>query len=345
MSFRKNRDVAKSVRVEDVARLAGVSPITVSRALSSPDLVKDETRRRVEEAVRQTGYIVNRFASTLRSGRSSIVSVFISSLKDTEIALSMQGLADAFEGSKYQILFSHTPRTNDASDQDVLAAALPLRPAGVAFSSKVSSKLTRQRLVEHDIPTVEMWTGGGDAVDMAVSLSERGSGQALGRHLGIQGYRRVLLCGSIPDRGDPRLAGLKIGLEEGGASLVDVFPTEDATTLAAARQVFDAILNRYEGLDAVIASHDVLAEGCLLRATERQMMVPSAFGIASLGLCGSATSRVSTVTTLRPSGYEVGLEAGRLLVQRLAGLASRKHVEVASQLEVAFSTQRQSVAV
>lgn len=343
MSLKKNRDVTKSVRVEDVARLAGVSPITVSRALSSPSLVRDETRRRVEEAVRQTGYIVNRFASTLRSGRSSIISVFISSLKDNEIALSMQGLSDAFEGADYQILFSQIPKTTDATDQDVLSGALPLRPAGLAFSGRVSSDRTRRSLVEHDIPTVEMWTAGDDAVDMAVSLSEDRSGHALGRHLGIEGYRRVLFCGSISGENIARLAGLEAGLRETGAELVGRFNTGPVTTLPAARMVFDAMLADGLDPDAVVASDDLLAQGCLLRASERQIMVPAAFGIASLGLCASASSRVSGITTLRPSGYEVGVAAGRLLVQRLEGLPGRRAVDVACQLDVAFSTRRQSV--
>ena len=67
----------------------------MSRALSYPHKVKDETRKRVADAVAQTGYVVNSFASSLRSGRSSIITVFVSSLQNPHFAASMQGIVDA----------------------------------------------------------------------------------------------------------------------------------------------------------------------------------------------------------------------------------------------------------
>ncbi len=81
----------RPVRIEDVAREAGVSPITVSRALATPQKVKQETRERVLQAVEKTGYVVNSIASSLRSGRSSIVTVFVASLLNPHFASAVQG--------------------------------------------------------------------------------------------------------------------------------------------------------------------------------------------------------------------------------------------------------------
>ena len=95
---------ARPVRVEDVAREAGVSPITVSRALSAPHKVRPETRERVMAAVLKTGYVVNSIASSLRSGRSSTVTVFVASLLNPHFAAAMQGALDAFEGSRFRLM-------------------------------------------------------------------------------------------------------------------------------------------------------------------------------------------------------------------------------------------------
>ena len=75
--YGKERNAKRPVRVEDVAREAGVSPITVSRTLSAPHKVKAETRERVMEADARTGYVVNPIPSSLRSGRSLTVAVFV----------------------------------------------------------------------------------------------------------------------------------------------------------------------------------------------------------------------------------------------------------------------------
>src|SRR3569833_850850 len=86
---------------EVVARLAGASPSTVSRSLRTPDLVKPETRRRVAEAVAKTGYVVNSIATSLRSGQSSFISVLVASLQNVHYAAGVQGMIDAFEGSRF----------------------------------------------------------------------------------------------------------------------------------------------------------------------------------------------------------------------------------------------------
>jgi LacI family gluconate utilization system Gnt-I transcriptional repressor len=117
----------RTVRVEDVAREAGVSPITVSRALSAPHKVKSDTRQRVMEAVARTGYVVNTIASTLRSGRSPIVTVFVASLENPHFASAVQGALDAFEGSRFHLMFAQT------------GYSVPLGPR----SSKPSSRFGR----------------------------------------------------------------------------------------------------------------------------------------------------------------------------------------------------------
>lgn len=256
----------------------------------------------------------------------------------------MQGLADGFDGADYQILFSQPPRILSLQDQDILSGALPFRPAGVAFSAPVGSKRTRTSLLDHDIPVVEMWSEPSAAVDMAVAVAEHHSGQILGRHLGAQGYRRALFCGDPALSGHARLAGARAGLAEMGGELASL-PVEPPLTLSAAKSVFDAAIAAGLAFDVLIAADDVAADGLLLRALERQYLVPDHIGVASLGLvtpglASPATPEVSVVTSLRSNGYDMGLEAGRLLRSRLEGREGGKIAEVSLQLHVGRSTMR-----
>ena len=134
--FAGTRGGDRTVRVEDVAREAGVSPITVSRALRTPELVKAETRQRVAEAVAKTGYVVNSIASSLRSGQSAFVSVFVASLEDPHYAAAVSGMIAIFEGSRFRLTFSQAGYAEDLSAGQI-RAMLPFRPAAIVFAGIV----------------------------------------------------------------------------------------------------------------------------------------------------------------------------------------------------------------
>ncbi|MBN9362134.1 MULTISPECIES: LacI family DNA-binding transcriptional regulator [unclassified Devosia] len=161
-----------------MARVAGVSPITVSRALSYPDKVKEETRARILEAVAQTGYVVNRFASSLRSGRSNVITVFVSSLLNPHFATSVQGIVDAVEGSGYHLMFAQTGYS-EMLEIDVVESVLPFRPAGVVFTGVVRADKTRSALQKLGIPVMEMWGNRPDPIDMLVGSSAFDAGRLM----------------------------------------------------------------------------------------------------------------------------------------------------------------------
>ena len=144
----RGRMKRRAARVEDVAREAGVSPITVSRALSHPEKVKDETRQRVNDAVARTGYVINRFASSLRSGHSTIISAFVSNLSNPHFANAIQGCADALDGSRYHLLMAQTGYS-DKLQRQVVEEVLPFRPAAAMSSVTVPHWLTLSSAALH----------------------------------------------------------------------------------------------------------------------------------------------------------------------------------------------------
>lgn len=116
------------LRVEDVARLAGVSAITVSRTLSSPGRVAASTRARVMEAVAATGYAVNPLASSLKSGRSWMVLALIDATLAPGRMAQIAELAAALATTNFHIVLCHLPE--DLLNRRVrLNAMLALRPA------------------------------------------------------------------------------------------------------------------------------------------------------------------------------------------------------------------------
>jgi LacI family gluconate utilization system Gnt-I transcriptional repressor len=312
------KNTNRPVRVEDVARVAGVSPITVSRALSYPEKVKEETRRKVAEAVAQTGYVVNSFASSLRSGRSSIITVFVSSLLNPHFANSMQGLVDAFEGSRYHLMFAQTGYS-EMLDTDVVSSVLPFRPAGVVFTNIIRSEATRESLRRLGIPVMEMWGMQPDPVDMLIAFSNHESGLLMGDHLGSKGYRRIGYSGHTTERGAERIAGLEKGLARHGARLVKVVPMEGTRHIPDGVAAFDTFRSEAPEVEAIFFGTDILASGAVLRALELGLDIPRDIAIAGNGDLDFAEHMRPSLTTIHIPSYDMGHEAGRMLVRKLNG--------------------------
>ena len=301
-----------------MARVAGVSPITVSRALSHPDKVKDETRQRILAAVAQTGYVVNHFASSLRSGRSTIVTVFVSNLSNPHFATSIQGIVEAFEGTPYHLMFAQIGYSEN-TEIDVVNAALPFRPAGVIFTGVVRAEATREALDKLDIPFLEMWGHRDDPIDMLVGFSNADGGRLMGRHFGRQGFRRIVYSGHTTERGAERIGGFRAGLAEHGAELGHIHPMEGTRGIIDGMRAFDDILASQPDCDAIFFGTDILAIGAILRANERNIPVPEHVAVAGFGGLDFTGHVRPPLTTLNIEGYEMGQTAGGMMLARLKG--------------------------
>lgn len=311
--------------MEDVAREAGVSPITVSRALANPEKVKEETRKKVTDAVAKTGYVLNSFASILRSGRSSIVSVFISSLQDQHFANAIQGCADALEGSNYHLMMAQTGYSG-TEQESMLEQVLPFRPAAVMFTGIVKSERARAQLRSLNIPVVETWDYRPDPVDMLVGFSNAEGGRIMGVHFGQCGFRRIAYAGRTGDRGAQRLEGFREGLAAFGRDVDYVLPIEGRRAVGEGMDAFDQIRRELPGCDAIFFGTDVLAVGAMLKARQVGIDVPGEIAIAGYGDLDFARQLFVPLTTVHVSSYRIGYTAGQMMRQRL------NHEQVAERI-------------
>ncbi len=307
----------RPVRIEDVAREAGVSPITVSRALATPQKVKQETRERVLQAVEKTGYVVNSIASSLRSGRSSIVTVFVASLLNPHFASAVQGALDAFEGSRFHLMFAQTGYAA-ALGNDIAEILRPFRPAAVMFTGVPLLPAARVAMRRVGVPVIEVWGDEGDPIDMVAGAPIRDGARMMGEHFGRQGYRHVAYCGHTQPPGGIGLVGFREGLESAGARLGHVHALEGTGTTAGGIQAFNMILADFPQCDAVFFGSDVLAVGGIIAARDQGVALPDQMAIAGYGDLDFAVHMKPSLTTVQVSDYDTG---------RLAGLALRARIE------------------
>lgn len=320
----------RPVRIEDVAREAGVSPITVSRALSAPHKVKPETREKVMAAVEKTGYVVNSIASSLRSGRSSTVTVFVASLLNPHFAATMQGALDAFEGSRFRLMFSQVGYV-EGLGADIAEAIRPFSPAAVMFTGIPLLPEARVALRRLGVPIMELWTGADDPIDMGAGGSIEDGARRMGEHLVQQGYRHIAYVGHTRIPGGVGLAGFRRGVEAAGGSLGFVLPVPATGTLSAGIAALRQIRADYPRCDAVYFGSDLLAVGAQIAARELGMRLPQDLAMGGYGDLEFARHLTPALTTVHVSDYDTGRLAGAALRERLEG---RDSVEPVIQVPV-----------
>jgi LacI family gluconate utilization system Gnt-I transcriptional repressor len=317
----RGRDPALKVGVREIAKSAGVAPMTVSRVLSNPEMVKPETRARVQEAIDKFGFVPNRLASSIR-GNGRIVGTVVPALINAGIAEQVQGMSDECQSSGYSMMLAQGEFTA-AAEESAIRTILGWRPAGLILQSFVQSPAARALLLSNNVPIVEISeVRGNSPLGAAVGISNFDAAFAMTTHLAGKGYRHIGFV-SMPVHGNDRLqqrrAGYKAAMRQLGM--------EDSTDMEvqvpiSARGGADALVtltDRRPEIDVIFFSSDSLALGAIQECHRRGWKVPKRIGIAGYGDLEFAAELFPTLTTVRVDRYQMGREAVRHLVARLNG--------------------------
>src|SRR5512140_3251427 len=142
---RRTRRGSGAVTLHDVAKLAGVAPITASRALNTPDQVSAEALKKVTDAVARTGYVRNRLAGGLASARSRLVAAVVPTISGPVFLRTVQALTEALAERGYQLMLGQSGYDNSREDA-LLDAIIGRRPDGIVLTGIMHSATGRKRL-------------------------------------------------------------------------------------------------------------------------------------------------------------------------------------------------------
>ena len=167
---RARRKGSGGITLSDVARLAGVSAITISRALNTPDRVSPDTLERVRAAVARTGYVPNLLAGALASNRTRLVAALIPTIAGSVFLETVQALTDTLAAKNYQLMLGQSGYSGSREDA-LLDAIVGRRPDGIVLTGIMHSAQGRRRLLASGIPVVETWDLTPTPIDMLVGFS------------------------------------------------------------------------------------------------------------------------------------------------------------------------------
>jgi LacI family gluconate utilization system Gnt-I transcriptional repressor len=310
----------RSVTVKDVARLAGVSPITVSRAINTPDQVSAETLERVRKAVTKTGYVPNLLAGGLRLARSNLVAAVVPTVRGPVFLETIQSLTDALDESGYQLLLGQSGYRASREDA-LLDAIIGRRPVGIVLTGMAHSPEGRRRLVACGIPIVETWDLSPEPIDMAVGFSHDRIGVDVCDFFRSAGRKRLALVTADDERARRRASGFVRRARKHGLASGEV-PTAwlpAPATLAGAREGFAQLLRQGAAPDAIFCSSDVVALGVLTEASARGMRVPKDLAIMGLGDLEFSAGVLPALSTVRIDSTRIGRLAATMIIDRAEG--------------------------
>ena len=315
---RRARRGSGSLTLTDVARLAGVSPITVSRALNSPDQLNEETLARVRDAIERTGYVPNRIAGGLASSRSRLVAALVPSISSPVFLESVQAMTEELAASGYQLMLGESGYGATRED-DLLDAIIGRRPDGIILTGIMHSPEGRRRLSAAGIPIVETWDLTPTPIDMLVGFSHEKIGTAVAHYLLDRGSRNPAIISADDQRGLLRRAAFQAEAARRGLRTIPVELVPAPSSIGAGRRALAALLAKKPRTDAIFCSSDLLALGALLEAGSRGVAVPEKLRVFGFGDLNFAADTEPALSTVRIDVTRIGRQAARFIIERAAG--------------------------
>lgn len=317
-SARARRPGTGGITLSDVAKLAGVSAITVSRALNTPAAVSPDTLERVRSAISRSGYVPNLMAGGLASNRSQLVAALVPTIAGIVFLETVQALTDALAQAGYQLILGQSGYTGEREDA-LIAAIVGRRPDGIVLTGIMHSPEARRRLLASGIPVVETWDITPTPIDMIVGFSHEKVGLEAADYLYEKGYRKPAMVTA----NDPRAMLRQTGFEQRCATLglpkVPVFTVPAPSSLGSGRSGFVDLQAFCQDTDVVFCSSDLIAHGVMTEAQARGMRIPEDIAVMGFGNLSFAAHTHPMLTTVNIDGTGMGRQAARFILDRVAG--------------------------
>lgn len=305
----------------DVAKYAGVSAQTVSRALGRPELVAEETRRKIRQAVEALGYIPNEAARNLASNRSRTVAVIIPTLASSAYSAQVGQIVEVLEKRGISVIIGNSEYSAER-EENLVRSLLERRPLGFIVTGIQHAAGTSDLLRNAGLPVVETWDTDGPAIDLAVGFSNLAVGRDVGKLFLACGKRKIAFVGGTAAQ-DPRATGRYEGLAEALAEAGLPRPLRIELRLPMSAQDgiagLDQVLERAPLTEAILFSADSIALGALLECNRRGIRVPERLSICGVGDYELSPLVMPSLTTVRIFTEQMGRQAAELLLARLDG--------------------------
>ena len=304
--------------IRDVAKRAGVAPMTVSRVLNNSGYVSPETRTRVEAAAGELNYVPNMLARSFRSQRTDTLALIVTDITNPFWTTVARGVEDVANKQGYTVIFCNTDE-NEEKQTQYLSMLVSRRVDGVLLTPARSQPEPVRMLQQQGVEVVVLDRRvPGAEVDVVRSASTVGA-RRLTDYLIEQGHRRIAMLGGPTDvsSANERVDGYRRALQEAGIKFDPALVFRSAFTVGAGREVAEACLQLTPMPTAIFAANNFIAAGAIQAIGEAGLDVPDDISIVSFDDLSSSYLTEPFLTVMAQQAYELGATAARRLLQRI----------------------------
>lgn len=321
VSRRSGRPKLGTYTIHDIAALAGVSSITVSRYFNAPEKVSEKVRERLRGIIAETGYVPSKMAGQLASARSQIVGAIMQNTASVTFADLVKGMSYGFEESGLQLLLANADY-QQMLEERALRALSGWHPAGMILTRNDHTADAEALLLAMRCPVVESWAVVPDRPFHQVGFPHPEVGIELTRHFLEQGAKRIrfaLRAATHDFRAQQRAEGYAHTMRAAGL-MPDIDRAVSTDEYEAGSEAIRKFAREPQATrpQAIIFATDNMAAGAMLLAPQLGLTLPADCAVAGFGDAPLAARLVPDLTTMRPEPYTIGQTAARVMLDLIA---------------------------
>lgn len=305
--------------IKDVARLAGVSTATVSRTLAEPEKVTEETRRKVQAAIRKSGYVRNALARSFRMQRTQTILVLIPDIGNPFYSLIIQGLEEVAQQHRYRLLLGDT-QNSPARENEYLQSVMQRQVDGVISLGHTLPDMPKIKGGKA-IPLVMACEYLHDASVASVSIDNIAAAALATQHLLDLGHRRIAFINgpAASPLCKDRLSGYRNALKKAGVSYNKDLVVRGDFSLQSGEHAVQALFDNKMGFSAIFSANDAMAIGAIKVLRKQGKSVPGDISVVGFDDIEFAQYLAPPLTTIHQPRREIGRATMVKMIAKLAG--------------------------
>ena len=322
MASNSDQERPRTVTQGDVAKRAGVSVMTVSRAINGSSRIAPETKAAIQEAIEDLGYVTNFNAGNLGRRSSDIIAVIIPSVKDLVFGEILSGINATLRPRGFYTVIGET-NFRAETEKDIVTSLLGLKPAGLIVTGGMErdEKLTAL-LQKRTYPIVQIWDIHDLNFDCHVGPSQTVAGELIAEHFLQLGRKNIAYVGSELQRdlcAARRFRAFQEHLHKAGVSVTLATDETSPRQPKTGADLTKKLLDRTPDVDAIYFLNDAMAVGGLNFLADAGFSVPEQISVAGFNGSTAQYSIQTRLTTVDVPKYGLGEVAAKKLLQLLDG--------------------------
>ncbi len=330
-----------SITIKDVAKAAGVSHTTVSRALRDNPTIAATTTANIKQLAKEMGYVPNHMARSLKMQRSGVLGVIVRRADDPFFGQVLDGIEDVTRGAGYN-LFLAASKNDAKKDEDIVAAMVEQRVAGIIVCSTRLSAASQQKLVQLNVPIVLVNNQAMGQAAHEIFHDDTHGTRLLTKHLIELGHIAIAYLGNANAglSNQQRLLGYQAALTEAGILLQpEYIITVDNGRAKGGAMGVEPLLRLSNRPTAIVCYNDIVALGAIHTLAENDVRVPQDCSITGFDGVPLSAYTLPALTTFHQPTYELGMKSAEMLLSQLSNRDRQNHtIRLRGELIVRKST-------